>query len=125
MISEHGLRSQKSISQKSLSISQTKKEMADQVVMREAIMKAEAEATRIMIQTMADMQPQRTASQPGPKLGGPVLKQPQFNWEAADKYTEWKAFILEVRNMLSTYNAQELEKIKIVKNWLGRKGYII
>ena len=57
----------------------------------------------------------------GPKLGGPVLKQPQFNWETADKYTEWKAFVLEVRNMLSTYNAHEQEKIAMVKNWLGRK----
>ena len=35
---------------------------------------------------------------------------------------EWKAFILEVRNMLSTCNTQEQDKIAIVKNWLGRKG---
>ena len=85
-------------------------------------MKAVAEATRIMMQTMAEMQTQRTVSQPGSKLGGPALKQAQFNWEAADKYTEWKASILEVRNMLSTYNAQEQDNITIVKNWLGRKG---
>ena len=51
-----------------------------------------------------------------------MLKQPQFNWEAADKYSEWKAFTLEVRNKLSTYNAQEQDKIALVKNWLGRKG---
>ena len=51
-----------------------------------------------------------------------MLKQPQFNWEAAGKYMEWKAFILMVRNVLSTYNAQEQDKIAIVKNWLGRKG---
>ena len=75
-----------------------------------------------MIQTMAEMQTQRTASTPGPKLGNPVLKQPNFNWEAADKYTEWKAFILKVRNVLSTYKAQELDNITIVKNWLDRKG---
>ena len=50
-----------------------------------------------------------------------MLKQPQFNWEAADKYMEWKAFILEVRNVLPTYNAQEQNKITIVKTWLGRK----
>ena len=50
------------------------------------------------------------------------MKQPQFNWEAANKYMEWKAFMLEVRNMLSTYNTQEQEKIAMVKNWLGRKG---
>ena len=55
-------------------------------------------------------------------LGSLVLKQPQFNWKAADKYSEWKAFILEVKNVLSTYNVQEHNKIAIVKNWLGRKG---
>ena len=94
--------------------------MADQTVMNEAIVKAVAETTRAMIQTMVESH-QRQEVQ-GPRLGGPALNQPQFNWEVADKYTEWKAFILEVRNMLSTYNAHEQEKIAMVKNWLGRKG---
>ena len=31
-------------------------------------------------------------------------------------------FILGVRNMLSTHNAEEQDKIAMVKNWLGRKG---
>ena len=43
-------------------------------------------------------------------MGGPV------------KYTKWKSFILEVRHVLYTYNAQEADKIAMVKNWLGRKG---
>ena len=90
--------------------------------MSEAITKAVAEATRIVIQTMAEMQTQRITSTSGPKLGSPTLKQPNFNWEASDKYTEWKAFILEVRNVLSTYNAQVTDKTAMVKNWLGRKG---
>ena len=85
--------------------------MADQLVMNEAITKAVAEATRIMIQTIGETQTQRSEGQQGPKLGSPVLKQPQFNWEAADKYMEWKAFILKVRNVLSTYNAQEQDKL--------------
>ena len=68
------------------------------------------------------VQSQRSEGQQGPKIGGPVLKQPQFNWEATDKYTEWNAFILEVRNILSMYNALEQDKIAMVKNWLGRKG---
>ena len=50
------------------------------------------------------------------------MKQPQFNWDVADNYSEWKIFILEVKNVLSTYNMQEHDKITIVKNWLGRKG---
>ena len=94
--------------------------MEDQVAMNEAIIKAVAEATRVTIQTFSEVQSQRSEGQWGPKLGSPALKQPQFNWEATDKYMEWKAFILEVRNVLSTYNAQEQDKITMVKNWLGR-----
>ena len=96
--------------------------MEDQVAMNKAIAKAVAEATRVAIQAIAEVQSQRSEGQQGPKVGGPALKQPQFNWDATDKYTEWKAFILEVRNILSTYNAQEQDKITMVKNWLGRKG---
>ena len=84
--------------------------MADQTVMNEVITKAVAEATRAVIQTMVELH-QRQEVQ-GPKLGGPVMKQPQFNWEAANKYTEWKAFVLEVRNMLSTYNTHKQEKLQ-------------
>ena len=83
--------------------------------MSKVIAKAVAEATRIAIQTMAETQAQRVPSTAGPKLGGLALKQPNFNWEAQDKYTELKAFILEVRNVLSTYNAHETDKIMMVK----------
>ena len=95
--------------------------MANQI-MNEAIIKAVAEATRIAIQTMAKMQAQRVPNTAGSKLCSPTLKQPNFNWEAPDKYTEWKAFTLEVRNVLSTYIANEADKIVMVKTWLGRKG---
>ena len=50
------------------------------------------------------------------------MKQPQFNWDVTDKYSAWKAFIIEVKNVLSTYNMPKHDKIAIVKNWLGRKG---
>ena len=96
--------------------------MTDQAAMNEAIVKAVAEATRVVIQAMAETQAQRMPNTSGPKVGGPVLKQPSFNWEATDKYTDWKAFLLKVRNVLSTYNLQEMDKIAMVKNWLGRKG---
>ena len=98
--------------------------MAEQIMI-EAIAKAVAEASRIAIQTMAEMQAQRVPNTAGPKLGSLTLKQPNFNWEAPDKYTEWKAFILEMRNVLSTYNANEADKIAMVKNWLGEKGSTI
>ena len=62
--------------------------MAEQVTTSEAIAKDVADATRIAIQTMAETQVQKSESQQGPELSSPVLKQPQFNWEAADKYSE-------------------------------------
>ena len=46
--------------------------------MNEVIAKAVVEETRAMIQTMVESH-QRQEVQ-GPKLGGPALKQPQFNW---------------------------------------------
>ena len=60
--------------------------MADQTVMNEAIAKAVAEVTRVMIQAMVESHHKQEVQ--GPKQGSPALKQPQFNWEAADKYTE-------------------------------------
>ena len=100
----------------------SKQQMEDQMAMNEAIAKAVVEVTQVAIQTLSEVQNQRSEDQRVPKLGSPVLKQPQFNWEATDKYTEWKAFRLEVRNVLSMYNAQEQEKIAMEKNWLCRKG---
>ena len=73
------------------------------------ITKAVPEATRGVIQTMVESH-QRQEVQ-GPKIGGPAMKQPQFNWEAADKYMEWKALVLEARNVLSTYNTHEQDKL--------------
>ena len=77
--------------------------MEDQVAINKVIAKAVVEATRDAIQAIAEVQSQRSEGQWGPNLGSPALKQPQFNWEATDKYTEWEAFVLEVRNILSTY----------------------
>ena len=51
-----------------------------------------------------------------------MLKQPQFNWEVADKYSEWKAFILEVKNILTTYNAQEHEQNGHTEKWVRQTG---
>ena len=62
--------------------------MAEQKEMSKVIAKVVAEATRIAIQTMAEMQLRMGDSQQGPKIGGLVLKRPQFNWDVADKYSE-------------------------------------
>ena len=73
--------------------------------MSKVIAKAVAEATKIAIQTMTEIQVQQIDSQHEPRLGSPALKQPTFNWEAIDKYTEWKAFMLKVQNVIPSYNA--------------------
>ena len=54
------------------------------MAMNEAITKAVVEATLVAIQTLSELQNQRSEDQRGPKLGSPVLKQPQFNWEATN-----------------------------------------
>ena len=96
--------------------------MASEQMMSKAIARAVAEATRVVLQTMAEAQPQRTQNAAGSKLGGPTLKQPTFYWEVPDKYTKLKTFKLEISNVLSTYSTPEAEKLAVVKNWLGRKG---
>ena len=63
--------------------------MAEQI-MNKVITKAVAEATRKVMQTMAEIQTQRIPNAAGPKLGSPTLKQPTFDWKAPDKYMEWK-----------------------------------
>ena len=93
--------------------------MADQETMNDMIMKAVAKATRATTQTMVESQQDQRS-----KVGSLALKQPQFNWNMADKYTEWKAFILEVRNVISTYNTHGQEKIVMVKNSFGRKALL-
>ena len=62
----------------------------EQVIANEAIVKAMAEATKAAIQAMAAAVAERPQSMTGPKIGGPAMKQPTFNWEADDKYSKPK-----------------------------------
>ena len=89
--------------------------MASESMMSEAITKAVAEVTRVALQTMAEAQAQRTQNAAGPKLGGPTLKQPMFNWEVPEKYIKLKTFKLEVNNVISTYSMPEAEKLAVGK----------
>ena len=84
--------------------------MASEQMMGKAITRAVAEATRVVLQTMAGAQAERTQNAAGPKLGGPTMKLPKFYWEAPDKYSELKTFRLEVNNVLSTHNMPEAKK---------------
>ena len=60
--------------------------MADQATMNDAIAKVVVEATRATIQTMVEVHQGQEDQRP--KVGSLALKQPQFNWDTADKYIE-------------------------------------
>ena len=96
--------------------------MASEQIKSEAITRVVAEATRIALQTMAEAQAERMHNRSGPKLGSPTMKQPTFDWSVQDKYSELKTFCLEVNNILSTYNTPQMDKLLLVKDWLGKKG---
>ena len=64
--------------------------MATDQMMSEAITKAVAEATRVAIQAMEEAQAEQTHNTAGPKIGGPTIKQPTFDWDAGDKYSDLK-----------------------------------
>ena len=83
--------------------------MTSEQIMSKAITRAVAEATRIAIQTMAEAQVERTHNGSEPKIGGPTMKQPTFNWNVQDKYSELKTFRLEVNTILSTYNTPQTD----------------
>ena len=113
MISLHGVRSKNNKLVKKSVI--WKHIMASEQIMSEAIARAMAEATRIASQTMVEAQVERMHDRSGPKLGCPIMKQPTFDWNVQDKYSE-------VNDMLSTYNTPQMDKLALVTNWLGRKG---
>ena len=94
---------------------------SEQTSASEAIDKAVAEATIPAIQTMAVARAER-AKIVGPRLGGPMMKQPNFKWEAQDKYNELKNLRIEVNNIFKSYNTPQTEQLAIIRNWLGRKG---
>ena len=52
----------------------------------------------------------------GPRLGSHAMKQPTFDWNVQDKYSDLKTFQLEVNNILSTYNTPQMLKI----GWVGK-----
>ena len=58
--------------------------VSEQTNTNEAIVHAEAEATRAAIQAMAVAIAERTQNV-GLRLGAPMMKQPTFNWKAEDK----------------------------------------
>ena len=66
--------------------------MASEQIMGEAIARAVAEATKIALQTMAEALVERMHDGSGSKLGSSTMKQPTFDWNMQDKYSELKTF---------------------------------
>ena len=72
----------------------------EQVIVNKAIPKAVAEMTKVAKQAIAMATMERPHGMTRPRMGGPTMKQPNFNWEAEDKYNKLKMFRLEVNNIL-------------------------
>ena len=89
--------------------------------MSEAIIRAVAEAIRVVIQTMVEAQAERTYDISGHKIGSPDMKQLMFDWNVEDKYSKLKTFWLEVNNVLSTYNTPQTDKLAVVKNLVRKE----
>ena len=95
--------------------------MATEEIMSEVITKAVVEATTVAIQAMAEAQAEWMHDIAGPKIGGPAMKQPMFDWDTEHKYSELKTFRLEVNNVLSTCNTPQTDKLALVKKLIGKK----
>ena len=65
----------------------------------QAIAQAVVEAARMVVRAMTVMRAYNIHRMQNivPKIGGPVIQQSTFNWEAEDEYSELKNFIQEVK----------------------------
>ena len=86
----------------------------------EAIVQAVAEGTRVAIQAVAAARVERRQNE-GPKLGGPIMKQPTFNLSFTFKYAELRNFKFTEKNMFQNYSISQAERVPIFKK-LGRQG---
>ena len=59
---------------------------------------------------------QTTVKECGIKDRWTIMKQPTFDWEADDKYSELKNLIQEVNNKFESYNMPQTERVAIIKN---------
>ena len=69
---------------------------SEQAITNKAVAKAVAEVMEAAIQAMAAATAERPQSMAGPRIGGYAVKQPSFNWETDNKYSELKNLRLEV-----------------------------
>ena len=72
----------------------------------QAIVYAAVEAARAVVQTMVVARKENNDRMENTicKIGGTIMQQSMFNWEAEDKFSELKKFIPEVHNISESYN---------------------
>ena len=63
---------------------------------------------------MVEVWVERMHNTSGPKIGSPTMKQPMFDWDTGDKYSELKSFKLEANNVLSIYNTPQADTLTLV-----------
>ena len=102
--------------------------VTDQTAITQTFAQAAVETLKAAVQAIAvavnegSSRARRNTASTEPKIHGPTLRQPAFDWGLADKYTELRNFRLEVNNILQSYNVNNTERIAVIKNWLGRQG---
>ena len=82
--------------------------------MRVTQMAADATSTAIQVIAAANIE-NSTRQSVGPKVGGPVMKQPTFKMDTEDKYDELKNFRLKINGVFKLYNMPDIENIAIKK----------
>ena len=103
-------------------VKQSSKMASEETNTNEYIAQAVAKAVRVSIQTMFMAVTARTESV-GPRMSGPIMKQPTFDWSTKDKYAKLRNFKLEIKSMIQNFNISQTERVLIIKKWLGRQGF--
>ena len=58
----------------------------------------------VQAMAMASAENNQRAQSAGPKLGGPLMRQPTFNWSCTDRHVELRNIKMEVEDMFQNYN---------------------
>ena len=89
----------------------------EQDIITQAISQAAVETARAVIEAMVVARTDNIDRMQNavPMIGGPIMQQPRFHWEAQDKYSKLKNFILEINNIFESYNMPQTERIAISK----------
>ena len=87
-----------------------------------AISQAVMKAAQVVIMAVREAEIPANTTRPAlamPKTGGPVLKQPTFDWKAIDKYIELCNFEIEVKTSFLTATTSTAEKSTSLLNGKG------